>query len=309
MKKHAPQTPPEVIGIIAGTGTLPIHAAECLHVKQKNFFVLSLFPEDNANKLRVTLTKTEQLVALPFYKIGAIKKLLKQRNTTHVLLVGKIDKRHLLKKISYDWEFVKLATQLLYKNDTAIMTLLVKTLEDQGITVLKQSEILSSLLLQPGLLCGTMTPTLERDITFGITTAHNLSALDIGQTVVVKDGMILAVEAIEGTDECISRGVALGKREVVICKTARTSQNKRFDIPTLGPATLEKIEKGTVKAIAWHAQRTLIADADAFISQAQKKNITLISLSEPTIQQTAEAVPPTTKEDIQSNTDRQNFHD
>ena len=105
--------------------------------------------------------------------------------------------------------------------------------------------------------------------------------LDIGQTVVIKKGMILAVEAIEGTSACIQRGVSLGKNKgVIVCKAAKKSQNKKYDLPVLGAATLENIKKGEIAAIAWQANQTLIVDKELFIKRAKDLGITLISCDE-----------------------------
>jgi DUF1009 family protein len=111
----------------------------------------------------------------------------------------------------------------------------------------------------------------------GINTAIQLSRLDIGQTVVVKDQMIIAIEAIEGTDQCIKRGIELGKSGVVICKAAHQNQNHKYDLPTLGPGSLENISKGDVAVIAWLHDKTLIAQQQEFIQKAQALGITLVS--------------------------------
>ena len=96
--------------------------------------------------------------------------------------------------------------------------------------------------------------------------------------ILVKDKMIIAVEAIEGTDECIKRGIELGKKDIVICKTAHNNQNKKYDLPTLGPSSLEQIKKGQVKAIAWHSNKTFIANKEEFIQKANELNITLVAI-------------------------------
>ena len=112
----------------------------------------------------------------------------------------------------------------------------------------------------------------------GIATAQSISRIDVGQTVVVKNGMVLAVEAIEGTDRCIKRGIDLGKKNIVVCKATHAHQNKKFDLPTLGPTSLQNIKKGDIKVIAWQASKTLIAHKETFIKRAQELGITLVSV-------------------------------
>lgn len=265
--------------LIAGTGTLPLDAIASLRAQNKDFFVLSLFPEENGEQLSRALAAPDtQLVAEPFYKLGTIKKLLRTRGTDEVVMLGKVDKRNLLKRLSYDWELVKVAATVLYRGDTAVMEYIVSMFAEEGITVLPQTTLLSSLFVTPGILCGKLSESHQRDITYGLQTATQLSALDIGQTVVVKEGMVLAVEAIEGTDECIARGIALGDKGVVITKTCQPEQNSKFDIPTLGPATLERIAPGTVSAIAWHANRTFVAERERFVKMAKEKGIALVAV-------------------------------
>ncbi len=157
------------------------------------------------------------------------------------------------------------------------MEALVNNLAKKGITVIRQDEILSPLFIKPGVLCGKITVELERDIDFGLKTATDISCNNIGQTVVIKNKMVLAVEAIEGTDECIKRGVSLGKNNVVVCKTTHKNHNKKYDLPTLGFDSLKNLKPGDVKAIAWKSDKTFIANKDEFIKRANELGIALIS--------------------------------
>lgn len=267
-----------MIAVIAGTGFLPVQACQTLCALGKLFFVIVLFPEDNLATINEACKGSAETVILSAYKPSIILKELKKRKTTHVFFIGKVDKRVLLKKISLDWLAIKmLASVIGSKSDKAIMERLIHELKKNNIDVLHQSDILSSLLVPAGVITGTLTKELEPDIAFGMRTAQLLADAQIGQTVVVKDGMVLAVEAIEGTDACIKRGIELGKTNVVICKTACTNHNTRFDLPTLGPASLAGITRGQVSAIAWNSKQTLIAQYNVFVALAQELGITLVS--------------------------------
>ena len=90
--------------------------------------------------------------------------------------------------------------------------------------------------------------------------------------------MIIAVEAIEGTDDCIKRGIALGEKDIIICKTTHKNKNKKYDMPTLGYNSLKDLKSGQIKAIAWQSDKTLIADKEKFINKAKDLGITLISI-------------------------------
>ena len=267
-----------MIAVVAGTGTLPIKASQRLLELNEKFFVLSLFPEDNFKQLNDVVAGKIEIIAQEFYKAGEILDLIKQRGTKKVLFIGKVDKQHLLQHIKFDWFAVKLMASLVSKSDSSVMERILSELQSHGIDVMRQDEILGSLIVAPGILCGSVDEPIKSDIQIGMHVATQLSCCDIGQTVVVKDKMVLAVEAIEGTDLCIKRGIDLGKSDVVVCKSARETQNRKFDLPTLGPASLANLEKGQVKAIAWLSKSTFIAQREEFVKRAQDLGITLVSV-------------------------------
>ncbi len=277
-----------MIGVIAGTGSLPTYACNVLSKENKKFFVICLFPEDNLNEIKKSLPESTNIITEQFYKVGKILNILKQNNTKNVLFIGKIDKQNLLKKFKLDWLAIKLLSSLGTKSDMAIMEKANQTLEKNNISVIKQSEILKKLFVKPGILTGKLdnrvlgtrvldTKTKE-SIDFGIKTAKKLSQLDIGQTVIVKEKMILAVEAIEGTNKCIKRGITLGKNNIIVCKAACETQSKKFDLPTIGPDTIKDIKPGEIKAIAWDSSKTFIAEKEKLIKKAQELSITLVSV-------------------------------
>ena len=266
-----------MIAIIAGTGTLPLEACKSLLKKNKSFFVIALFPSDNLAELQKVVNGQAEVIFQEFFKAGQVMNLLKSKKTEKVLFIGKVDKSNLLKNFKFDWLAIKMLASLICKSDAVIMNRLVKELENNGISVLRQDEIIDSLIISPGILTGKLTNSIKSDIKMGIDTAINLSHLDIGQTVVIKDQMILAVEAIEGTDNCIRRGIELGHGNVVICKAAHQKQNHKYDLPTLGPGSLSNIKKNEVIAIAWLYDKTLIAQQEEFIKKANELGITLIS--------------------------------
>lgn len=267
-----------MIAIIAGTGNLPIQACNALAANKKDFFVVSLFPENNVDALTQAIPPSTTIVQKPFYKAHTILSILKEHNTSHVLFIGKVDKQNLLKKFKMDWFTVKMLASLATKSDMSIMDKVEKIVEDHGMKVLCQHDVLGGLHVAPGILTGTLTKVMKESIAIGLAVATNLSSSDIGQTVVVKDTMVLAVEAIEGTDACIKRGITLGGKGVIVCKTANAHHNTKFDLPTIGSHTLANITPGQVVAIAWQSHQTLIADKEKFIARAAELGITLVSV-------------------------------
>ncbi|MFA5074893.1 MAG: UDP-2,3-diacylglucosamine diphosphatase LpxI [Candidatus Babeliales bacterium] len=267
-----------MIAVIAGTGSLPKQACKSLIEKNKNFFVISLFPQDNFEQIKEVVQNYTKIYAQEFFKLGKIQDLLKSNKATHVLFIGKVDKSNLLKNLKFDWLCLKLLASLASRSDKTIMEGLINYLKKENIEVLKQSDIMQSLFVKPGILIGKITKELQENIDFGMQVASNISFCDIGQTILVKDKMIIAVEAIEGTDKCIQRGIELGKNDLIICKTAHKNQNKKYDLPTLGPKTLENIKPGQVKVIAWHADQAFIADQEIFVEKAKELGIVLVAL-------------------------------
>jgi DUF1009 family protein len=267
-----------MIALIAGTGTLPLEACKKFLADGADFFVIVLFPNDNATAICACVGYRAEVIVQEFYKPNGILALLTQRKTTDVLFLGKVDKQHLLKRLKFDLFAIKLLGSLINKNDTNIMEAIGKEMEKRGMRIMHQDAVLGGLLVPPGTLTGTLTPELHNDISVGLATAHDLAHAHIGQTVVMKNGMILAVEAIEGTNACIRRGIELGGGGVVVCKTARSDQNRGFDLPTLGPSSLDGIKPGDVAAFAWLASSTLIAQRKEFIARAQELGIVLVSV-------------------------------
>ena len=268
-----------MIAIIAGTGLLPLDAAKALLEQGKNFIIVCLFPSDNKDILeKELLEKNIKIISQEFYKAGTILSILKDHGVTKVLFIGKVDKSNLFKNLKLDWLCVKTLAKATTKTDKTIMESIIDTVQDYGITVLKQSDILQNLFVKPSILCGTLTQDIKENIDFGLNIADQLSLIDIGQTVVVKNKMIIAVEAIEGTDNCIKKAIEFGHDNLIICKTAHKDQNKKYDLPTLGPKTLENIKLGQVLAIAWHSDKTFISNLDQFVRLAKELDITLVSI-------------------------------
>jgi|SaaInlStandDraft_4_1057021.scaffolds.fasta_scaffold04136_4 UDP-2,3-diacylglucosamine hydrolase len=269
-----------MIAIVAGTGSLPIEACKSLMQKNEHFFVISLFPENNLKQIEYITQKKIPIFSQNITKAGSILKIVKKQKTTDVLFIGKVDKRNLLKKLSFDWLAIKMFAKMACKSDKTIMEAILDLLKKHNIKIISQNKILGNLFVPPGILTGKLSAKLKKDIEIGMQVAQNISQHDIGQTVVIKDKMILSVEAIEGTDNCIKRGIEIGKENVVVCKSATHKQNKKYDLPTLGPKSLEFLKPGQVKVIAWQSSHTFIAQKEEFTLRAKELGITLISVVE-----------------------------
>ena len=132
----------------------------------------------------------------------------------------------------------------------------------------------------PAGVLGKLNPTKEQmdDVNYGFGLAKEMGKLDIGQSVVVKNKMIMAVEAIEGTDRCIRRGARLAKKNASVIKAAKPSQDKRFDIPTVGLKTLQAMKKYGASLLAVEANETIIVDQEKVVKFANKNNIVIMAV-------------------------------
>lgn len=271
-------SPAHKVAIVAGAGELPLQACSYFLAHKIPFFILALFPEDNGIALTEGLPATIDIIHEKYYKPGTILELFKQKNASHILFAGKVDKQNLFKKIKFDWFALSFLARLSTKSDKQIMEAVLEELHKHSFTVLHQSTILASLFIPPGIINGTLMQSAQNDIELGMSMAQKLSEIEVGQTVVVKEGVVLALEALEGTDACIKRGVELGQGNVIVCKAARHDHNKKYDLPTLGPSTLISFDKGDIAILAWQSKHTLIIHKEEFLAQACLKQITLVSL-------------------------------
>ena len=157
------------------------------------------------------------------------------------------------------------------------MNAIVQELESEGMEVMDQTVLIKPLLPKPGVLTKRKPTEKElADMEFGFKMAKAIGGLDIGQTGVVKNQAVMAVEAIEGTDACILRGGYLGKGGVIVAKTAKPAQDQRFDIPGFGTKTMESMITAGATGIVIEAGNTLIVEREKTVALADKHNITIL---------------------------------
>jgi DUF1009 family protein len=157
---------------------------------------------------------------------------------------------------------------------------LAEELESEGITVGDAAQYLPGLIAQPGVLTTRPSSDQWEDIRFGMSMVKAVGRLEIGQCVVVKNRTVLAVEAIEGTDDAIRRGGRLAQGGAVVVKMAKPQQDLRFDIPAVGPATIESMREVGASVLAVEAGKTLLLDKDEFMAAARKAKIAIVGLTE-----------------------------
>lgn len=262
-------------GLIAGKGLLPVELAK--NAKENGFDVVAIsLSDDNKKELKKYCDKVYDFAP------GQVQKIvdtLKADEIKQLTFIGKVEKGLVVKRPKFDAlaiEYLKQATRL---NDDAIMLFIVDELAKIGITVLDQTIFIKNLMAPRGVL-GKVQPTEAQlsDVEYGYKIAKSMGELDIGQSVVIKDRMIMAIEAIEGTDKCIKRGCKLGKKDSIIVKVSKPKQDKRFDIPAFGLDTLKNMKKYHANLIAVEANETILVDAKKTIEFADKNNIIVMAV-------------------------------
>ena len=266
------------LGLIAGMGNLPVAVAT--EAKKMGYHVVAIALQPPADE-------SLKPVADDFHKIrlgsfGGLLSLLKELSITEAVMVGKVPKSLFYENkinIIPDLKAVKLLFSLKDRSDDAIMKAVVKELEKKGIRIHETTTFTKNLLAPDGVLT-RKKPTKDdlKDIEFGWGIAKKMGRLDIGQTVVVKDMAVMAVEAIEGTDEAIKRGGELAQKDAVVIKVSKPQQDMRFDVPAVGTDTLLAMQKAGAKVLALEASKCIIVDTDIFIEEADKAGIVVVGV-------------------------------
>jgi len=265
------------IGLIAGNGTFPIVFARA--AKQKGMQVVAVAHEGE------TLPDLAQHVDAIFWiKVGQLGKLIsifKEQGVTDVLMAGGIKKTRLFGGGMPDLRAIAMLAKMIHKKDDSILRAVAKELESEGIIVRESTLYLDNIVASPGILTKRKPSKEEhQDIEFGWQMAKEIGRLDIGQTVVVKDQAVLAVEAIEGTDEAIRRGGLFCGQGAVVVKVCKPQQDLRFDLPAVGTQTIRAMADVKAACLAVEAGKTIILDREAVRSEADRAGITIVAIEQ-----------------------------
>jgi len=261
--------------LIAGDGTLPVKMAQT--AKENGFEIIAIsLSSDNYRDLQKYCSK---VYSFSPGQVDSIKKVLVNEGIKQLTFLGKVSKTMLLKRPKLEPRAIELLKEAPKLNDDAIMLKIVEEMESIGITILDQTIFIKSLMVQKGTFTKTK-PTEDQliDIEYGYKTAKQMGQLDVGQSVVMKDKMILAVEAIEGTDKCIKRGAKLARKKgCTVVKVAKPNQDKRFDIPTVGLKTLKTMKKYGANVLALESNETIMVNQSEMIKFADRYNIVIMA--------------------------------
>jgi len=262
------------IGLVAGEGKLPIVFSMAAKAKGDTVIAFGL-------KGVTDPALEEHVHKLHWLEWGAWQKgllLLAAERINKIIMLGKLKKETFFKRQDgLDDDAKKILEKLGDKKDYAILNEAAKYLKKFGVDIIDSTLYLTDFIPRKGTLTGTEPRGNEwEDVLYGQTVAKSLSGFDIGQTIAVKDKTVIALEAMEGTDETISRAGTLVNGGFVVVKVARPDQDMRFDVPLVGRETLGALVKAGGKVLALEADRTLLMDRAEVIKLADENNISIV---------------------------------
>lgn len=265
----------EPLGVIAGGGRLPLLLAREAQASSRRLVVVSIAAEPDP-ELRELASAFEQV---PVGKIASILKAFETAGASELAILGSARKEELFRRHTLDWLALKILARAKTRGDQALFAAIADEFGSRGFRVVDQRDYLKTLAPSAGTLTRRKPSRAQaRDAAQALELARQIAALDIGQTVVAKDGVPLAVEAIEGTDSAIQRGASLGGEGVVVAKAARPEHDFRFDVPTVGLGTLATLRQARAAMLVLEAQRTFLLDRDAFLRGADEAKIVVLAL-------------------------------
>jgi hypothetical protein len=265
----------QVFGLIAGGGVFPLMVADA--ARGKGLRVVAVAHEGETDPLLAE--KVDELVWIKLGQLGRLIKVLRKAGVTKTVLAGTINKQKMFENVRPDLRGLTLMSKLAIFHDDDILRAVARELEKEGIQIVSSAEDLPDLLAPRGNLTRRKPNASEQeDVEFGWSIAKELGRLDIGQCVVVRRKTVLALEAIEGTNETILRGGKLAKEKAVVVKVSKPNQDLRFDVPSVGVQTIEAMAEVKASVLAIEAGKTLIFDKPAMISYADRSGIAVVSL-------------------------------
>lgn len=268
------QAPLQTLGIIAGNGVYPRLLAAGARKGGVEKIVAAAFTDETDPILE------RHVDLLEWMRVGQLGRLLKffrSHGIHHAIMAGQIAPKNLF-DLRPDLKALMLLGKLKERNAESIFAAIAGELAKIDVDLLPATTFLEDSIAKPGLIAGPkLSPRQEHDVEFGWNVAKEIARLDIGQTVVVKNGTIIAVEALEGTNEAIKRGGTLAREDAVMVKVSKPNQDMRFDVPVIGVETVRVATESGVRVITVEAGKTLLLERDTVTESAARSNISLVA--------------------------------
>lgn len=266
------------IGLIAGNGTFPFLVLRAARRLGRDVTAVAIRGEASP--------ELEQLAAelggttftwVELGQLGKCIKALKAGGVRQAVMAGQVKHVKLFGGVMPDMTLLSVLMKLKAQNTDSLIAAVAEVLQDHGITLMDSTQLLSDLVAPAGVLTKAKpTEAMEKDFAFGYRIADAIAGVDVGQTVVVKDRAVVAVEGMEGTDAAIQRAGQLAGPGTRVVKVAKPQQDMRFDVPVVGVATVTAMTEAGADALTIDAGRTLILDGDEFIRAADRAGLVVI---------------------------------
>jgi DUF1009 family protein len=278
MPNSAP-APPAPIGLIAGNGQFPFLVLRAARGLGYRLVVVAIRDEafPDLERLAGELGGVEfHWIALG--ELGRCIETLRRAGVSRGVMAGQVKHVKLFTDVMPDATMTAVLARLPANNTDALISAVAGALHQQGITLVDSTALLADLLPKPGVLTARAPDeAMQKDFEFGYRIADVVAGLDIGQTIVVKERAVVAVEAMEGTDAVIARAGALAGAGVRVVKVAKPRQDMRFDVPVVGVATIAAMEDAGADGLSIDAGKTLVLDGDAFVRAADAAGIVVVA--------------------------------
>ena len=265
------------IGLIAGNGRFPFLALQGAKSLGHDVTIVAVKEEAFPELEAAAQQAGADLHWVSLGHLGRCIKILKAAGISRAVMAGQVKHVKIFAGIIPDLTLLSVLTRLKSRNTDALISAVADVMRDQGIELLDSTAFLEPLLARPGVLTAR-APTADEaaDFAFGYRMADAVAALDIGQTIAVKDQAVVAVEAMEGTDAVIVRAGGLAGVGVRIVKVAKPNQDMRFDVPVVGVATVEAMTRAGATALSIDAERTLVLDGPHLFAAANEARIAIV---------------------------------
>jgi hypothetical protein len=267
-------TIPHTLGIIAGNGIYPRLLADAARKAGVEKIIAAAFTGETDPAL------TQHVELIEWMRVGQLNRLLKffrGQDVHHAIMAGQIAPKNLF-DLRPDWKALMLLGKLKQRNAESIFAAIADELATVDVQLLPATTFLENSLASSGLIAGPkLSRQEEDDIDLGWRIAKEIARLDIGQTIVVKNGTVVAVEALEGTNEAIKRGGGLAREGAIVVKVAKPNQDMRFDVPVIGVETIRIATEARLRVIAVETGKTLLLERDAIIDLARHAKISIVA--------------------------------
>jgi hypothetical protein len=264
----------KTLGIIAGNGVYPRLLADAARKADVKKITAAAFTGETDPVL------AKHVDVIEWMRVGQLNRLLKyftEHEVHHAIMAGQIAPKNLF-DLRPDLKALLLLGKLKERNAESIFAAIADELARAGVELLPATTFLEDCLAFPGLIAGAkLSRREEEDVDLGWKTAKEIARLDIGQTIIVKNGTVVAVEAFEGTNDAIRRGGALAREDAIMIKVAKPNQDMRFDVPVIGVETIRVAAEAKLRVIALEAGKTLLLERELIVDLAVRSKMSIVA--------------------------------